>query len=181
MDNNNSSNKVIVALLSVLVAAVVCIGGYFIIRDINGNHGDDKSSTSQGSGNNDKGSSSQSQSGSSSSSSSSSDTSGSSTPTPQPVENEIAAGITYAEVRGNDYYIEVQADGQINGTCDIVMVPTNGGQGPHGTDDLEISNKVSICNEEFSLKGMNPGEHKITVTIKAVDGRTKVIEKIVNF
>ena len=32
--NNKTSNKVIIALLAVLIAAVVCVGGYFIIKDI---------------------------------------------------------------------------------------------------------------------------------------------------
>ena len=83
-------------------------------------------------------------------------------------------------MRGNDFHIEVQVNGQVNGVCDMSIVPTNGGQGHHDTDDLEIENKVSICDEDFSLKGMNPGEHKITVMISTTDGRTKTLEKIVN-
>lgn len=171
--NNKTSNKVIIALLVVLIAAVVCVGGYFIIKDINKDHDDDKDNTSQTTDDKDN-------SGQSQGSSSGSDTSGGSTPAPEPAQDELEAGITYTEVRGNDYFIEVQVNGQVNGSCDISIVPTSGGQGHHETDELEVMNKISVCNEDFSLKGMNPGEHKITVIINAADGRTKTLEKIVN-
>lgn len=177
--NNKTSNKVIIALLAVLIAAVVCVGGYFIIKDINKDHDDDKDNTSQTTDDKDKSDSGQSQ-GGTSDGGASGDTSGSNTPIPEPDQDEIEAGITYTEVRGNDYFIEVQVNGQVNGSCDISIVPTSGGQGHHETDELEVMNKISVCNEDFSLKGMNPGEHKITVIINAADGRTKTLEKIVN-
>ena len=174
--NNKSNNKVVIALLAVLIIAVGCVGGYFIIKDINkGHEGSDANNTSQTSDSKDKTDSDKSQGGSSSG-----DAAGSNTPALEPAQEEIEAGITYAEVRGNDYYIEVQVNGQVNGVCDMSIVPTDGGQGHHGTDDLEIENKVSICDEDFSLKGMNPGEHKITLMISTTDGRTKTLEKIVN-
>ena len=103
-----------------------------------------------------------------------------STPADSGASNELEAGITYTEIRGNDYYVEVQVNGQVTGKCDISVLPTDGGQGPQDDDDLEIRNKVSICDEDFSLKGMNKGEHKVTVVIHANDGRTKTLEKIVN-
>ena len=173
--NNKSNNKVIIALLAVLIIAVVCVGGYFIIKDINKGRDDDKDNTSQTTDDKKK-----SDSGTSQGGSSGGGEDGGSTPTPEPAQDELEAGITYAERRGNDYYIEVQVNGQVNGRCDISIVPTSGGEGHHGDDDLEIQNKVSICDEDFSLKGMNPGEHKITVFINAADGRTKTLEKIVN-
>ena len=185
-ENNqtNKSNKAIIALLSVLIIMVTFVGGYFIIKDITKSNDDsDKNSTSQQTNDSkDKNSSGQSQSGSSDSSDDSSSTAsgGSSTPTSDPTQEEIEADITYAEVRSNNYYIEAQINGQINGTCEISVIPTNGSQGHHETEEIEISNKVSICNESFSLKGMNPGEHKVTVIIDSADGRTKTIEKIVN-
>lgn len=173
---NKSSNRVVITLLAVLIMAVVCVGGYFIIKDINKDHDDDdKNGTSQTSDDKDKGGSDQSQGGSSGD-----DAPGSSTPTSKPTQEEIEAEITHAEVRSNNYYIEAQVNGQVTGTCDISIVPTSGGQGHHGDDDLEIENGVSTCDEDFSLKGMNPGEHKITVVINTTDGRTKTLEQIVN-
>ena len=173
---NKSSNKVVITLLAVLILAVVCVGGYFIIKDISKKHDDnDENGTSQTTDDKDRGDSGQSQGGSSDD-----DTSGSSTPTPEPTQEGIDALITHAEVRGNDYYIEAQVNEQVNGACDISLMPTNGGQGHHGDDDLEIENGVSTCDEDFSLKGMNPGEHKITVIISTADGRTKTLEQIVN-
>ena len=176
MQNNKSTNKVIVALLSVLIVVVLCVGGFFIIKEIRDDHDDDdKKGSSQTTDDKSKSDSGQSQGGSTGGNADSG-----STPTPEPAQDALDAGITYAEVRGNDYYIEVQVNGQVSGRCDISIVPTSGGQGHHGDDDLEIKNKVSICDEDFSLKGMNPGEHKITVLINTYDGRSKTLEQIVN-
>lgn len=175
-ENKQSNNKVVVALLVVLIVMVACVGGYFVIKDITkSNDNGDKNSTSQQTNGG------QSQGGSSDSGNSGSTSGGgSSTPTPEPAQNEIVAGITYAEKRSNNFYIEAQVDGQVNGKCDISVVPTDGSQGHHETEELEISNKISVCSESFSLKGMNPGEHKVTVVINATDGRTKTLEQIVS-
>ena len=167
--NKSNNNKVIIVLLSVLIVAVLGIGGFFIVRTLTS---DNNQNTSESSTSN------------STSSNTQQPTNNSSTPTnnsaPSETTEPIEAGFTYTEVRGNDYYIEVQTNGAIAGTCDISLVPTNGTNGHHDTDDLEMSNKVSTCSEDFSLKGMNPGEHKITVVIRATDGRTTTLEKIVN-
>lgn len=170
MDKKKSSNSVIIGLLIALIVAVLCVGGYFIIKDITKNQ-DTESSQNDNSGTND-----------SSNNNSQTDNTSDNTPVPEPTpaEDEIEAGITYSEIRGNDYYIEAQTDGAISGTCEISMVPTDGGQGHHDTDDLEMKNKVSTCDEDFSLKGLSRGEHKITVVIRADDGRVKTLERIVN-
>ena len=169
MNKNKSSNKVIIGLLIALIAAVLCVGGYFIIKDITKNQ-DAESSQNKNSDTND-----------SNKNNSQDDTSDvTPTPEPAPAEDEIEAAIIYSEIRGNDYYIEAQTNGAISGTCEISMVPTNGGQGHHETDDLDVQNKVSTCDEDFSLKGLNRGEHKITVVSRAYDGRTKTLEQIVN-
>lgn len=175
-ENKQSNNKVVIALLVVLIVMVGFVGGYFIVKDITkGNDDSDKNGTSQQTNGG------QSQSGSSDSGDSGNTSGGgSSTPTPEPAQDEIVAGITYAEKRSNDFYIEAQVDGQVNGKCDISIVPTDGSQGHHETEELEISNKISVCSESFSLKGMNPGEHKVTVVINSTDGRTKTLEQIVN-
>lgn len=168
MDKNKSSNKVIIGLLIALIVAVLCVGGYFVIKDITKNQ-DAESSQNKNSDTND-----------SNKNNSQDDTSDvTPTPEPAPAEDEIEAAIIYSEIRGNDYYIEAQTNGAISGTCEISMVPTNGGQGHHETDDLDVQNKVSTCDEDFSLKGLNRGEHKITVVIRAYDGRTKTLEQIV--
>ena len=169
MDKKKSTNNVIIGLLIVLIVAVLCVGGYFVIKDITKNQ-DAESSQNKNSDTND-----------SNKNNSQDDTSDVTlTPEPAPAEDEIEAAIIYSEVRGNDYYIEAQTNGAISGTCEISMVPTNGGQGHHETDDLDVQNKVSTCDEDFSLKGLNRGEHKITVVIRAYDGRTKTLEQIVN-
>ena len=170
MDKNKSSNKVIIGLLIALIVAVLCVGGYFVIKDITKNQDAESSQSSDDSGKKD-----------SNKNNSQDDTSNvTPTPEPAPAEDEIEAAIIYSEIRGNDYYIEAQTNGAISGTCEISMVPTNGGQGHHETDDLDVQNKVSTCDEDFSLKGLSRGEHKITVVIRAYDGRTKTLEQIVN-
>ena len=176
MKNNSSNNKVVVALLAVLIVVVLCIGGYFIVKSNSSNDDNNKNDSSQTSDDKSGSDSGQSQGGDASSG----DASSSDTPAPAPAQTDLDAMITYAEVRSNDYYIEAQVNEQVNGTCDISIVPIDGSQGHHDTDDLEIKNTGSVCDEEFSLKGMNPGEHKITVIIKATDGRTKTLEKVVN-
>ena len=168
MNKNNSNSKIIISLLAVLIIAVLGVGGYFVVKDATKKQ---EPESSQNSTNN---------SSSNQNSSSGSSTSNNATPTPEPAQEEIEAGITYAEIRGNDFYIEAQVNGAPSGTCEISLVPTNGGQGHHETDNLEIENKISVCDEDFSLKGLNRGEHKITVIIRTTDGREKTLEKIVN-
>ena len=149
MEKKSNSNTLIVALLGVLIVAVVGVGGYFIARDVisrNDTQSSQPSHADSGGGTEKK-----------------NDESKQTTPdnsaSEEAVVDEIEAGITYAEVRGNDFYVEVQVNGQVTGRCDISVMPTNGTQGHQDDDDLEIRNKVSICDEDFSLKGMNPGEH----------------------
>ena len=170
MEKKNNSNTLIIVLLSVLIVAVLGVGGYFIIKDVTDRNDNSDSHSSQVQPTEKKESEKQ-------------DESQKVVPADdkkEEVSNEIEAGITYAEIRGNDFYVEVQVNGQVTGKCDISVMPTNGSQGHQDDDDLEIRNKVSICDEDFSLKGMNPGEHKVTVIIRADDGRTKTLEKIVN-
>lgn len=170
MEKKSNSNTLIVVLLSVLIVAVLAVGGYFIIKDIRNKDDDSDNHSSQVEPAEKKESEKQDDDQKIAPAEESDDA----------VSNEIEAGITYAEVRGNDFYVEVQVNGQVTGRCDISVMPTNGTQGHQDDDDLEIRNKVSICDEDFSLKGMNPGEHKVTVVIRADDGRTKTLEKIVN-
>ncbi|MBR3232876.1 hypothetical protein IKF74_01120 [Candidatus Saccharibacteria bacterium] len=174
MEKDKSNNKMVVALLAVLIVAVLGVGGYFVVKDLNSKKSDD-SSQEQG-GKDDKKDSGQDD------PTPTPDPEPTPTPDPEPTPapSEIEAGITYSEIRSNDFYVEVQVSGQVAGTCDISVTPTSGGQGHHDTDDLEIQNKVSLCNESFSLKGMNKGEHLVKVIIYATDGRTKTLEKTVN-
>ena len=65
--------------------------------------------------------------------------------------------------------------------CDVFSFVVDAAENESGFDfDLDVQNKVSTCDEDFSLKGLNRGEHKITVVIRAYDGRTKTLEQIVN-
>ena len=155
------TSKMIVALLAVLVLAVLGVGGYFIVKDLN--HKNKVAETSQDSADKKKGLE-----------PTKDDTAASAK------EDEIEAGITYAEIRGQEFYVEVQVNGQVEGICEISLTPTDGSQGSIETDDLEIANKVTLCNEGFSLKSLNPGLHQVKVDIRANDGRTLTLEKIVD-
>lgn len=165
---NKSNNKLVITLLAVLIVAVLGVGGYFIVKDLNNKNNSNNSSESNSSQN-----ASQQE---SSSKSTTPEVNGGQTTDSE----EIEAGITYAEIRGQDFYIEAQINGQVTGTCDIYLTPVDGVQGQYDDDEIEIRNKVSICEEDFSLKGTNPGEHIVRVVIKATDGRTKTLEKTVN-
>lgn len=192
-ENNSSTNKPVIILLVVLIVAVLGVGGFLIVRDLTRGNKDADSSQTQDNKTKDGGDNSQTQGGSDSGQAQSDQTQGGSdgsqtqggdqggsTPSgDQPASTDIDAGITYAEVRKNDFYIEVQTNGAIPGTCDISLLPTNGGQGHRESVSLEESNKVSLCSKSFSLKGMNPGEYKVTVVINSSDGRTKTLEKVV--
>lgn len=156
---NKSNNKLVVTLLAVLIVAVLGVGGYFIVKDLN-----NKNSSNNSNGSNSSQNSSQQD---SSNESNTPDEGGSQTAD----SGEIEAGITYAEIRGQDFYIEAQINGQVSGTCEIYLTPADGSQGHYDDDDIEIRNKVSICEEDFSLKGNNPGEHIVKVIIKASDGQ----------
>ena len=178
MDKNNSNNKIIISLLAVLIIAVLGVGGYFVIKDATKSQNPE---SSQNNSNNDSNHNSTSnQNNTSGSSNSDTSASESSSQSPQPEQAAIEASIAYSEIRGDDYYIEAQVKGAVGGTCDISLVPTNGGQGHHETDKLDIEGGISICDEDFSLRGLGRGEHKITVIIRAADGREKTLEKIVN-
>ena len=196
-NRNNSKNKPVIILLSVLIAAVLGVGGYIVIRDISRGGKDDNSSQnqnndSQNSQSQDGGDSSQSQdsgdsgqsqdSGSSSQPQDNPGDQGGSTPSggsDQPASTDIDASITYAEVRKNDFYIEAQTNGVISGTCEMSLLPANGGQGHHETVNLVAGDNVSVCSQSFSLKGMNPGDYNLTIVISSSDGRTKTLAKAI--
>ena len=172
MDNNmKSANTPVIVLLAMILIAVLGIGGYFLVKDITSPKKDDSSSQTQNNDNNNN-----------------NNNNNQNNPTPdnggngnndQPVSADIDAGITVAEIQGNNFHIELQTNGVIYGQCDISLIPTDGSQGPHSTVSLNADNKISVCTEDFSLKGMNPGEHKLTVMILSTDGRTKTLEQIV--
>lgn len=178
---NRSSNKTIIILLSVLIIIAAGVGGYFIIKDaMNSNVAD----TSGGdNGNQDNGKTTPSD----QPSSGSEDDKGNKGDGQQPASGDsdddksstIEAGITYAEVRNQNFYVEVQTNGAITGSCEISIMPTSGGQGSTHTADLEPQNKVSLCSTNFSVKGLNPGDHNLTVTIKSTDGRSVTLEQLV--
>ncbi|MBR3233339.1 hypothetical protein IKG12_00545 [Candidatus Saccharibacteria bacterium] len=170
MPNNTS----IIALLVILLIAVLGIGGYFIIKDISSGNNDNSSSQSQNTNNKDSGGQ------STPSDDNTGGNSGDSGGSEQPAISELEAGITYAEKRGVNFYVEVQANDVITGRCDFSLIPTDGGQGHQNSNDLAPQNKISICSDSVSIKGLNPGEHKLTVVIRAADGRTKTLEQIVN-
>lgn len=168
------NNTPIIALLVILLIAVLGIGGYFIIKDISSGNNDNSSSQSQNTNNKDSGGQ------STPSDDNTGGNSGDSGGSEQPAISELEAGITYAEKRGVNFYVEVQANDVITGKCDFSLIPTDGGQGHQNSNDLAPQNKISICSDSVSIKGLNPGEHKLTVVIRAADGRTKTLEQIVN-
>lgn len=176
-------NTLIIVLLSILIVAVVGIGGYFVIADIVKNNSPDtsqnedsrrnrpsrKSSNSNANTNN---GTSNKESASTDSSSNGADTSTNT--------GGIEAGITYAEIRGDDFYIEAQANGAVEGNCVVSITPTDGSQGYTDTSDLDVHNKVSICDEDFSLRRLNSGQYLIRVVINAYDGRSTTLEQYVD-
>ena len=168
------NNTPIIALLVILLIAVLGIGGYFIIKDISSGNNDNSSSQSQNTNNKDSDGQ------STPSDDNTGGNSGNSGGSEQPAISELEAGITYAEKRGVNFYVEVQANDVITGRCDFSLIPTDGGQGHQNSNDLAPQNKISICSDSVSIKGLNPGEHKLTVVIRAADGRTKTLEQIVN-
>ena len=168
--NEKSTNTPVIVLLVVLIVAVLGIGGYFIIKDITGGNNNNNSSSSSQSNTTPSGDNGGSSSGGSSSDSSSD----------QPVSTDIEAGITYAERRSANFHVEVQTNGALAGTCEFTLTPVNGGSVHHANGALVEQNKVSICSDDVSIKGLNPGDHKLTVVVRAADGRTKTLEQIVN-
>lgn len=168
------NNTPIIALLVILLIAVLGIGGYFIIKDISSGNNDNSSSQSQNTNNKDSGGQ------STPSDDNTGGNSGNSGGSEQSAISELEAGITYAEKRGVNFYVEVQANDAITGRCDFSLIPTDGGQGHQNSNDLAPQDKISICSDSVSIKGLNPGEHKLTVVIRAADGRIKTLEQIVN-
>lgn len=168
--NEKSTNTPVIVLLVVLIVAVLGIGGYFIIKDITGGNDNNNSSSSSQSSTTPSGDNGGSSSGGSSSDSSSD----------QPVSTDIEAGITYAERRSANFHVEVQTNGALAGTCEFTLTPVNGGSVHHANGALVEQNKVSICSDDVSIKGLNPGDHKLTVVVRAADGRTKTLEQVVN-
>ena len=168
--NEKSTNTPVIVLLVVLIVAVLGIGGYFIIKDITGSNDNNNSSSSSQSSTTPSGDNGGSSSGGSSSGSSSD----------QPVSTDIEAGITFAERRSANFHVEVQTNGALAGTCEFTLTPVNGGSVHHADGALVEQNKVSICSDDVSIKGLNPGDHKLTVVVRAADGRTKTLEQVVN-
>ena len=168
--NEKSTNTPVIVLLVVLIVAVLGIGGYFIIKDITGGNDNNNSSSSSQSSTTPSGDNGGSSSGESSSGSSSD----------QPVSTDIEAGITFAERRSANFHVEVQTNGALAGTCEFTLTPVNGGSVHHADGALVEQNKVSICSDDVSIKGLNPGDHKLTVVVRATDGRTKTLEQVVN-
>lgn len=169
--NEKSTNTPVIVLLVVLIVAVLGIGGYFIIKDITGSNDNNSSSSSSSQ-------SSTTPSGDNGGSSSGGSSSGSSSD--QPVSTDIEAGITFAERRSANFHVEVQTNGALAGTCEFTLTPVNGGSVHHADGALVEQNKVSICSDDVSIKGLNPGDHKLTVVVRAADGRTKTLEQVVN-
>ena len=169
--NEKSTNTPVIVLLVVLIVAVLGIGGYFIIKDITGSNDNNSSSSSSSQ-------SSTTPSGDNGGSSSGESSSGSSSD--QPVSTDIEAGITFAERRSANFHVEVQTNGALAGTCEFTLTPVNGGSVHHADGALVEQNKVSICSDDVSIKGLNPGDHKLTVVVRAADGRTKTLEQVVN-
>lgn len=163
--NAKNKNTPIIVLLAILIIAVIGVGAYFIIKDATKNNSPNTNSTSTTT--------------QTETNSTSSDTN--TTPTPNPNSTEaIEAGITYTEVRGDDFYIEAQTNGTISGTCEISLIPSAGGTTHSDTDKLNVHNKVSICDEDFDLNKITPGAYTVRVIINAQDGRTTTLEKSVN-
>jgi len=159
--NAKNKNTPVIILLVVLIAAVIGVGAYFIIKDNTKNNSQNTQSiqtTTQ------------------------TETKNTNTPTEtnSTTTDAIEAGITYTEVRGDDYYIEAQTNGVVSGTCEISLIPANGGTTHTDTDELDAHNKVSICDEDFDLKKLASGAYTVRVTINAYDGRTTTLEKSIN-
>lgn len=171
MDNiNRSTNTPIIVLLTAILIAVLGFGGYFLTRDIISlNSG---SSQTQNTDNN-------SDQGNTDPSSGDSGNSGSGGNSDQPVSTDINASITVAETQGVNFHIEAQTSGVIDGKCDVTLVPTDGTQGNHNVVALNLVGQNSVCTEDISLKGLNPGEHKLTIVVLAADGRTKTLEQTI--
>lgn len=169
MDNiNRSTNAPVIVLLAGILIAVLGFGGYFVVKDIISTN--NSSSQTQNTDNNNSDQDNLDPSGGNSGNSGSSD---------QPVSTDIDATIITAETRGVNFHIEAQTTGVIDGKCDITLVPTDGSQGHHETVALSAVDQNSICMEDISLKGLNPGEHKLTIVVLSTDGRTKTLEQIV--
>ena len=169
--NEKPTNTPVIVLLVVLIVAVLGIGGYFIIKDITGGNDNNSSSSSSSQ-------SSTTPSGDNGGSSSGGSSSGSSSD--QPASTDIDAGISIAERRSANFHVEVQTNGALAGTCEFTLTPVNGGSVHHADGALVEQNKISICSDDVSIKGLNPGDHKLTVVVRAADGRTKTLEQIVN-
>lgn len=168
--NEKSTNTPVIVLLVVLIVAVLGIGGYFIIKDITGGNDNNNSSSSSQSSTTSSGDNGGSSSGGTSGGSSSD----------QPVNTDIDAGITVAERRSANFHVEVQTNGALAGTCEFTLTPVNGGSVHHADGALVEQNKISVCSDDVSIKGLNPGDHKLTVVVRAADGRTKTLEQVVN-
>lgn len=164
---SKNKNTPVIILLVVLIIAVIGVGAYFIIKDATKDNSQNSQTTSTTTQTNTK---------TTPNNTNNTPTENTNTTTP----SEIEAGITYTEVRGNDYYVEAQTNGAISGTCEISLIPSAGGTTYSDTDELDVQNKVSTCDEDFDLKKLSSGTYTVRIIINAHDGRTTTLEKSVN-
>lgn len=158
---SKNKNTPIIILLIVLIIAVIGVGAYFIIKDANKGNSPEPTQTTTTTTTN---------------TTNTNNTSTTETATPQ----EIEAGITYSEIREDDFYVEAQTNGIVSGVCEISLISASSGTTYSETDELDAQNKVSICHEDFDLDKINRGEYLIRIIINAYDGRSTTLEKSVS-
>ena len=98
--------------------------------------------------------------------------------TPNP-NIELDAEIVAAERRDNDYYVQVQTNGTFEGVCEFTIASLGDEQSLEHSTKLEPADRVSACESSFPLRGLNPGEHNVTVLVTAKNGSTKTVSKVV--
>lgn len=99
--------------------------------------------------------------------------------TPSP-DVELDVEIIAAERRDDDYYVQAETNGTFEGTCKFAILSPDDERGAEQSAKLEPADRVSACESSFSLKGLNPGEHNLTVLVTAKDGSTKSVSKKVD-
>lgn len=95
--------------------------------------------------------------------------------------NQIDAEISYAETRENDYYIEARTNEVVIGSCDVSLIPADGGEGYYTTVPLEEKDGISVCGKSFPLKSTTSGDYFVLVTVSAADGRSRKLDRMVSF
>lgn len=86
---------------------------------------------------------------------------------------ELGVEIIAAERRENEYYVQAQTNGTFDGTCKFTVTSSDDELGLEQSARLEPADRVSACESFFPLKGLNPGEHELTVLVTAKDGSTR--------